>query len=134
MEDIEHVHEHKDINLSKPVADYRKEMVKHAYKHYNLHEFKAWAADVCSELVQQLSRISTEKFDKEDLIKSMLMTEDVCSILRMLLAKDDKMIEELATDIYCEFSEMLKAHGLIVEGECSYNKPAKVTVASNSLK
>ena len=134
MEDLEHSHEHKEHHLPKPLEEHRKDMVKHAYKHYTLPEFKIWASDVCIELAQQLSRIGTEKFDKEDLIKSLLMTEDSCCILRMLLAKDEKLIEEIASEVYCEFADMLRAHGLAVEGDCSYVKPSKVTVATNSLK
>lgn len=131
MEDTEHK-EH--MVLPKPLEEHRKDMVKHAYKHYTLPEFKVWASDICIELAQQLARINTDKFDKIEMIKAMLMTEDACCILRMLLSKDEALIDETATEIYCKFSEMLKAHGLALDGQCSYNKPAKITVEANSLK
>ena len=127
---MEH-HEHK---INKPLEEHRKEMVHQAYKHYTLPEFKEWASDVCMELAQQIARINTEKFDKEDIIKSMLMVEDTCCILRMLMKKDEEMIESIATDVYCHFAEMLKAHGVVLESECSYNRPNKLTVQTNSLK
>lgn len=135
MEDIEHPeHVEEHMHLPKPLAEHRKDMVKHAYKHYTLPEFKVWASDVCIELAQQLSRINTEKFDKSDLIKALLMVEDSCCILRMLLHKDENTIDSIATEIYCRFADMLKAHGLALDGQCSYNKPAKITVSANSLK
>jgi hypothetical protein len=120
--------------MDKQLSEHRNEMVQQAYKHYTLPEFKVWASDVCMELAQQIARINTEKFDKEDIIKSMLMVEDTCCILRMLMKKDEGMIDEIATEIYCHFAEMLKAHGVVLESECSYNKPSKLTVQTNSLK
>lgn len=118
--------------------DYRKSMVQHAYRHYTLPEYKVWASDTCLEFVQQLARINTDKCDKEELIKAMLMTEDICVMLRMLLHKDEEKINEIATSVYCDFAEMLKAHGVHVEGCSSYNIPTKVapvhSVTTNSLK
>jgi hypothetical protein len=138
MEDMYHT-EHKS-KLTMPLAEHRKKMVEHAYKHYTLPEYKIWATDTCIEFAQQLSRINSEKCDKEELIKAMLMTEDICCMLRMLLHKDEAMIETIATDIYCEFADMLKAHGVAVEGCTSYVAPTKTAsihnpgVATNSLK
>lgn len=135
MEDLQNT---KDYKLQKPLEVHRKSMVEHAYKHYTLPEFKIWAADTCIELAQQLSRINSEKCDKEELIKAMLMTEDICCMLRMLLHKDTEMVDKIATDIYCEFAEMLKMHGVLAEGCSAYIVPSKpahnVSVPSNSLK
>lgn len=107
------------------LAEHRKKMVEHAYKHYTLPEYKLWAADTCIEFAQQLSRINSEKCDKEELIKTMLMTEDICEMLRMLLHHDSEMIDNIATEIYCEFAEMLRAHNVQVEGCSSYPSPAR---------
>jgi hypothetical protein len=133
-----HPHEHKK-HAHVPLEEHRKKMVEHAYKHYTLPEYKIWAADTCIEFAQQLSRINSDKCDKEELIKTMLMTEDICCMLRMLLHQDTVMIDEIATDIYCEFANMLKAHGVPVEGCSSYSVPSKVPtpthgVPTNSLK
>lgn len=125
-------HKHK---LTMPLEEHRKKMVEHAYKHYTLPEYKIWASDTCIELAQQISRINSEKCDKEELVKSMLMVEDICCMLRMLLHKDVEMIDHIATEVYCEFAEMLKAHGVTVEGCSSYIAPANPTsVQANSLK
>lgn len=120
--------------MEKELEDHRKEMVNQAYKHYTLPEFKAWASDVCMELAQQIARINTDKFDKEDIIKAMLMVEDTCCILRMLMKKDEGMIDEIASDVYCHFAEMLKVYGVALDSGCSYNKPNKLAVQTNSLK
>ena len=135
MEDLQ---SNKEYKLQKPLDVHRKSMVEHAYKHYTLPEFKIWASDTCIELAQQLSRINSEKCDKEELIKAMLMTEDICCMLRMLLHKDTEMIDKIATDVYCEFAEMLKAHGVVVQGCSAYIVPGKSvpgnSVTPNSLK
>jgi hypothetical protein len=126
METMEHTHEHLD--------EYRKKMVNFAYKHYTLPEFKLWAADTCVELAQQISRINSDKCDKEELMKTMLMTEDICSMLRMLLHKEADKLKEISSAVYCEFAEMLKTHGVAVEGCSSYVVPAKIPpVQANSL-
>lgn len=126
METMEDKHGHLDA--------YRKKMVDYAYKHYTLPEFKIWAADTCIELAQQLSRINSDKCDKEELMKTMLMTEDICSMLRMLLHKEETRLQEISSVIYCDFAEMLKAHGVNVEGCSSYIIPSKATaVQPNSL-
>ena len=135
MEDLQHSKQYK---LHKPLAEHRKSMVEHAYKHYTLPEFKIWASDTCIELAQQLSRINSEKCDKTELVKAMLMTEDICCMLRMLLHKDTEMIDAIASDVYCEFADMLKAHGIPVEGCSSYVIPKNTTsmngTPTNSLK
>lgn len=133
MEDMKTMHK-----ASIPLAEHRKKMVEHAYKHYTLPEYKIWATDTCLEFIQQLSRINSDKCDKEELVKSMLMTEDICCMLRMLLHKDEAMIDNIASDVYCEFAEMLKAHGVQVEGCSSYIVPNRAhpttNIPTNSLK
>lgn len=107
---MDNIHEHhQDHNK---LDDYRKHMVEVAYKHYTLPEYKIWAADTCIELAQQLSRINSETCDKEELIKNMLMTEDICCMLRMLLHKDHQRIQEITADTYCEFAERMKSRGI----------------------
>lgn len=114
------------------LAEHRKKMVEHAYKHYTLPEYKLWAADTCIEFAQQLSRINSEKCDKEELIKTMLMTEDICEMLRMLLHRDSEMIDNIATEIYCEFAEMLCAHNIQIEGCSSYPSPTRAVQVQTS--
>ena len=134
MEEL-HKTNHTEPHPRQHLDDYRKQMVQHAYKHYTLPEYKIWATDTCLEFAQQLSRINSEKCDKEELIKTMLMTEDICCMLRMLLHNDEQKINDIASEIYCDFAEMLKAHGVRVEGCSSYVMPTKTTgaIPTNSL-
>lgn len=79
-----------------------------AYVKYSLPEFKCWAVDKCAELIQQMSRIGTRKYDKEELIRTALMVEDAIAILWKLHKGYEKEIEEAKDDIYSEFEAMQK--------------------------
>lgn len=130
------MHKHNENGVhTKTIEEHRKNMVHQAYRHYTLPEYKIWAADTCLEFVQQLSRINSEKSDKDELIKTMLMTEDICYMLRMLLHKEEQKINDIAAEIYCDFAEMLKSQGVNVEGCSSYITPSKTVsgVHTNSL-
>lgn len=79
-----------------------------AYVRYSLPEYKMWATDKCAELIQQLNRISTKKYDKEELIRTALMVEDAICMLWKLHKGYGKDIEEAKEDIYSEFEAMSK--------------------------
>ena len=79
-----------------------------AYVKYSLPEFKTWATDKCAELIQQLNRIKTKKYDKEELIRTALMVEDAICMLWKLHKGYEKEIEEAKEDIYSEFEAMDK--------------------------
>lgn len=79
-----------------------------AYVKYTLPEFKCWATDKCAELIQQLNRINTKKYDKEELIRTALMVEDAISMLWKLHKGYEAEIEDAKNDIYSEFEKMQK--------------------------
>lgn len=79
-----------------------------AYIQYSLPEYKMWATDKCAELIQQLNRISTKKYDREELIRTALMVEDAVCMLWKLHKGYEKEIEEAKKDIYSEFEQMSK--------------------------
>ena len=79
-----------------------------AYIKYSLPEFKMWASDKCAELIQQLNRINTKKYDKEELIRTALMVEDAICMLWKLHKGYEAEIEEAKEDIYSEFEAMNK--------------------------
>ena len=85
-----------------------------AYIKYTLPEFKCWSSDKCAELIQQLNRIGTKKYDKEELIRTALMVEDAIAMLWMLHKGYEKEIEEAKEDIYSEFEKMQKEVGCSV--------------------
>lgn len=89
--------------------DERREKAREkAYVKYTLPEFKCWATDKCAELIQQLNRVSTKKYDKEELIRTALMVEDAICMLWKLHKGYEKDIEEAKEDIYSEFEAMNK--------------------------
>ena len=79
-----------------------------AYVRYSLPEYKMWATDKCAELIQQLNRISTKKYDKEELIRTALMVEDAICMLWKLHKGYEAEIEEAKEDIYSEIEAMNK--------------------------
>ena len=85
-----------------------------AYVRYSLPEFKCWATDKCAELIQQIGRISTKKYDKEELIRTALMVEDAIAMLWKLHKGYEREIEEAKEDIYSEFEAMQKEVGCSV--------------------
>lgn len=92
----------------------RTALVEKAFTYYEFSDFQHWAADKIAELGQQIIRLRTPKCDKEELIRSIFMAEDICCMLRMLLRKDESTIKEVAEDIYYNFEKMLKEHKLVV--------------------
>lgn len=95
--------------------DERREVARdQAYIKYTLPEFKSWASDKCAELVQQLNRIGTKKYDKEELIRTALMVEDAIAMLWKLHKGYEKDIAEAKEDVYSEFERMQKEVGCAV--------------------
>lgn len=116
--------EHKETGNTAQCAQRREQLVEAAFAHYDFNEFKHWAADKAAELCQQIMRLRTPKCDKEELIRTIFMTEDICCMLRMLLRKDETLIQEVADDIYCNFEKMLKEHNLVVLADKYHEKAA----------
>lgn len=101
--------EEKDIAGYTLVEDKRKRAIKKAFDKYTVSEFKCWTIDTTAELIQQVSRLRTEKCDKEELVKNALMAEDAICMLWMLLKSDAEMIHKIKDKIYSDFEcEMLK--------------------------
>lgn len=103
-------------------AQRRDQLVARAFEHYDFVEFRQWAADKAAELCQQIIRLRTPKCDKEELIRTIFMTEDICCMLRMLLRKEDTLIQEIAEDIYCNFEKLLQEHRLTVIADRYHEK------------
>lgn len=106
-------------------AQRRTQLVERAFEHYDFTEFKQWAADKSAELCQQIIRLRTPKCDKEELIRTIFMTEDICCMLRMLLRKEEPLIQEIAEDIYCNFEKLLQEHRLTVIADRYHEKAAE---------
>ena len=96
------------------IEERREAAREHAYIKYTLPEFKCWASDKCAELIQQLGRIGTKKYDKEELIRTALMVEDAIDMLWRLHKGYEKDICEAKEDIYSEFERMQKEVGCAV--------------------
>ena len=90
------------------IDERRADAINKAYVRYSLLEFKNWASDKCAELIQQLNRVGTKKYDKEELIRTALMVEDAICMLWKLHKGYEKEIEEAKEDIYSEFEAMTK--------------------------
>lgn len=107
-------------------------LVRTAYDHYSMHEFKTWAADLIMEMGQQVIRISTDKCKKEDLIKNTLMVEDMCCMIHMLAESDKELVEKVKCEVYSDFAEMMRCHGETVPACCTHLM-APVEVATKAL-
>lgn len=90
------------------VCELRKEAREKAFNRYSFTEYKNWTADKASELVQQILRMNTKKYDQEELIRTALMVEDAIAMLWMLMNKDEEWVNEIKTDIYSSFESMEK--------------------------
>ena len=53
------------------------------------------------------------------------MTEDICCMLRMLLRKEEPLIQEIAEDICCNFEKLLQEHRLTVIADRYHEKAAE---------
>lgn len=94
---------------------------KVAFDRYNVAEFRLWASDKSSELSQQLLRLGTKKYDREELIRTALMVEDAIAMVWMLLREHAKDIESAMDDIYSEFESMQKESNCTVVADCKYD-------------
>jgi hypothetical protein len=90
------------------VEDKRHKAIKDAFDKYTVSEFKAWAVDTMAELIQQVTRLRTERCDKEELVESALMVEDAVCMLWMLLKSDAEMIHKIKDRVYSEFQCEIK--------------------------
>ena len=88
------------------VCELRKEVREKAFNKYSFTEYKQWTADKASELVQQILRMNTKKYDQEELIRTALMVEDAIAMLWMLMSKDAEWVEDIKKDIYSSFESM----------------------------
>jgi hypothetical protein len=95
--------EEKDIAGHTMVESKRKRAIHKAFEKYTVSEFKCWTIDTLGELIQQVTRLRTDRCDKEELIKNALMAEDAVCMLWMLMKSDAELIHQIKDKVYSDF-------------------------------